>query len=132
MTRSGVAAVAVALIALAGCNGDGDGEPEQEVREVVRGFAKANTDSDGKAFCALVTREFRERITGATGDKVDGQCVRQIDTASGTDIRVITIGLPKIDGDRATVTAELEFAGQRQNRVFELEREDGKFRLAGG
>ena len=37
-----------------------------------------------------------------------------------------------MNGDRATVPAVLRVQGQRQQRVFRLEREDGDWKLAGG
>ena len=131
MRRSALsAAVAIAVAAGVGCGDEPD--EKQQVQQVVRDFAKANTQSDGKAFCGLVTRDFRERLTGATGEEVDDQCVKQVDALKGRTIKVLRIDEPRVKGDTATVTAELDFAGQRQLRTLRLRREEGKFRLTEG
>ena len=129
--RSALAAAgAITVAAVARCGGQPDNE--QQVQQVVREFAKASTQSDGKAFCELVTRDFRERLTGATGEEVDEQCVKQVDALKGRRIKVVRIDEPRVKGDTATVTAELDFAGQRQLRTLRLKREEGKFRLTEG
>ena len=128
--RLGSIAVAIAAAAGAGCGDEPD--EKQQVQQVVRDFATANTRSDGEAFCGLVTRDFRERLTGATGEGVDEQCVKQVDALKGRTIKVIRIDEPRVTGDTATVTAELDFSGQRQLRTLRLRREEGKFRLTEG
>jgi len=125
-----IAGTIAAAAAGAGCGGEPD--EQQQVQQVVRDFAKANTQSDGKAFCGLVTRDFRERLTGATGEQVDEQCVKQVDALKGRRIEVLRIDEPKVTGDTATVTAELDFSGQRQLRTLRLKREEGEFRLTEG
>ena len=120
-------ALLTVVIALAGCGDDKPGKEDAE--SVVRDFAKAVSDSDGKRFCnELVTREYLEQTTGATGDNAVSQCVKQID-ALQRSLKIVKIDKTVIDGDRATVTTQVETQGQRGPQVFRLESQDGEFRL---
>ena len=117
------------MIAFAGCGG---GEPDKgDAEQVIRDFAKAVSDSDGEKFCKdLVTREYLEQTTGATGDNAVSQCVKQIDAQRGS-LKILKIDKTEIDGDRATVTAQVDNQGQEVPQVFRLEKQDGEFRLTG-
>ena len=121
--------VLIVVIALAGCGG---GEPDKgDAEQVIRDFAKAVSDSDGEKFCKdLVTREYLEQTTGATGDNAVSQCVKQIDAQRGS-LKILKIDKTEIDGDRATVTAQVDNQGQEVPQVFRLEKQDGEFRLTG-
>jgi Domain of unknown function (DUF4878) len=121
--------VLIVAIALAGCGG---GEPDRgDAERVIRDFAKAVSDSDGEKFCKdLVTREYLEQTTGATGDNAVSQCVKQIDAQRGS-LKILKIDKTEIDGDRATVTAQVDNQGQEVPQVFRLEKQDGEFRLTG-
>ena len=121
--------VLIVVIALAGCGG---GEPYKgDAEQVIRDFAKAVSDSDGEKFCKdLVTREYLEQTTGATGDNAVSQCVKQIDAQRGS-LKILKIDKTEIDGDRATVTAQVDNQGQEVPQVFRLEKQDGEFRLTG-
>jgi hypothetical protein len=121
--------VLIVAIALAGCGG---GEPDKgDAERVIRDFAKAVSDSDGEKFCKdLVTREYLEQTTGATGDNAVSQCVKQIDAQRGS-LKILKIDKTEIDGDRATVTAQVDNQGQEVPQVFRLEKQDGEFRLTG-
>ena len=53
----------------------------------------------------------------------------QIDSIRGSRIKVVKITKTEVNGDDATVTAELEQQGRKGPQVFRLQREDGEFRL---
>ncbi len=123
-----LAAPLAVLALLAGCGGGKS--DEESVEQVVRDFAEATSESDGDRFCReLITREFLEQTTGAKGDKAEEQCAKQIDALKGADIEIVEIKRTKVDGDKATVTAELEQQGRKGQQTFNLVREDGDFRL---
>lgn len=120
----------IVAIALAGCGGGDDGKDDAE--RVVRDFAKAVTESDGKTFCQeLVTREYLEQTTGATGDNAVSQCEKQIDALKQGSLKITKIDKTEIDGDKATVRAQVETQGRKVPQVFRLEKQDGEFRLTG-
>ena len=119
----------VSVLALvAGCGGGDDDKGDAE--GVIRDFAKAVSDSDGKTFCnELVTRDYLEKTVGATGDNAIKQCEKQIDSLQQESFKVVTFDKTEIDGDRATVTARIETQGRTVPQVFRLEKQDGEFRL---
>lgn len=120
-------AAALCALALGACGGGND---KKDAEGVVRDFAKATSESDGKKFCKeLVTQEFLEQTTGAKGDGAQGSCVKQIDALKGVQIKVAKITKTEVDGDTATVDAQLESQGRKQPQRFRLKKEDGKFRL---
>lgn len=117
--------IAVAML-LTGCGSLGKADAEQTVKD----FAKATSDGDGDKFCKeLVSKEYLEKATLATGDGATDQCVRQISAAKGFDVKIVRIVKTKIDGDKATVTAELRRQGMTGPQVFRLKKEDGRFKL---
>lgn len=116
------------LAVLAGCGGGDDDKGDAE--RVIRDFAKAVTESDGKTFCnELVTRDYLEKTVGATGDNAIKQCEKQIDRLQQGTLKVVSFDKTEIDGDRATVTARIETQGRTVPQVFRLEKQDGEFRL---
>lgn len=119
----------VSILALvAGCGGGDDDKGDAE--GVIRDFAKAVSESDGKTFCnELVTRDYLEKTVGATGDNAIKQCERQIDSLQQESFKVVKFDKTEIDGDRATVTARIETRGRAIPQVFRLEKQDGEFRL---
>ena len=120
----------IVAIALAGCGG-GDANAG-DAEQVIRDFAEAVSKSDGDKFCKeLVTREYLEQTTGATGDNAVSQCVKQIDSLQQGSFKIVKIDKTTIDGDKATVTAQVETQGRKVPQVFRLEKQDGKFRLTG-
>lgn len=125
----GLSATALTTFALAACGGGGD--PKEKAEQTVRDFLAATSSSDGGKACGLVTTEFLEQSTGAKGDKAKDACKKQIDSLKDADVKVTKIAKVEIDGDRATVTAELERSGQKRPQVFKLKKQDGDFRLAG-
>lgn len=128
MRRALIAAGLTSALLLGACGGGDDGE--KQAQQVVRDFAKAISESDGKTFCQkLVTHEFLEQTTQAKGKNAEDQCERQINALKGQTYRVVKITKTEINGDKATVTAELEAQGQKRPQVFRLQKEDGDFRL---
>jgi predicted lipid-binding transport protein (Tim44 family) len=126
--RSVALAATLLVVALAACGGD----DQKEVRQAVRDFVRATDRQDAAAFCGLVTREYIEQSTGASGDRAVRACRRQLRAVRGLTLRLVRIGRVEVDGDRARATAVLHTQGRRQVRRFLLEREDGDWRLAGG
>ncbi len=118
----------VSVLALvAGCGG---GDDKSDAEGVIRDFAKAVTEADGKTFCnELVTRDYLEKTVGATGDNATKQCEKQIDSLQQGSFKVVKFDKTVIDGDRATVTARIETQGRTVPQVFRLEKQDGEFRL---
>ena len=100
---------------------------------MVRDFATAVNERDGGRFCTeLTTREYVEKVTGAKGDSAISQCERQIKQIRQPEYKVVRFVKTSIDGDRATVTAQLDHQGRTQRQVFRLVKEDGDFRLTSG
>jgi len=115
---------------LAACGGAND---RQDAERTVRDFVKATNEHDADKFCdELVTRDFLEQTTGATGDGAEGQCKSQLASLKGVDLELVRIEKTTVDGDRATVRVRLATQGQARDQVLRLEKEDGRFKLAGG
>jgi predicted lipid-binding transport protein (Tim44 family) len=127
--RPAALAATLLLLALAAACG---GDDQKEVRRAVRDFVRATDRQDAAAFCALVTREYIEQSTGASGDRAERACRQQLRAVRGLSLRLVRIGRVEVDGDHARATAVLDTQGERQVRRFLLEREDGDWRLAGG
>jgi hypothetical protein len=120
------------LLALAGCGGGGDDDPD-EVTQTLRDFVTATNERDGKTLCGdLLTQEYMEKATGATGDQAEDACRQQLDLTTGLQLDLISIGRTKVDGDEATVRAVIGTDGVRSPRLFRLEKEDGRWKLADG
>jgi hypothetical protein len=123
------ALILVLAIGLAGCGGGG-GDDRSDVEGVLKDFAKAVSESDGEKFCNdLVTREYLEKTVGATGDNAVEQCEKQISSRRQGSFKIVKFDKVEIDGDKATVTAQIEFGGAKAPQVFQLEKQDGDFRL---
>jgi hypothetical protein len=120
------------LLAIAGCGGGGDDDPD-EVTQTLRDFVTATNERDGKTLCGdLLTQEYMEKATGATGDQAENACRQQLDLTTGLQLDLISIGRTKVDGDEATVRAVIDTDGVRAPRLFRLEKEDGRWKLADG
>jgi predicted lipid-binding transport protein (Tim44 family) len=119
----------VAAFLIAACGGD----DRKDVEQTVRDFVRATDHRDADAFCdELVTQEFLEQSTGATGDRAKDACKQQLRAVTGLRVKLVRIRTIDIDEDRATVTAVLQTQGRRQPRLLRLKREDGDWKLAGG
>jgi ketosteroid isomerase-like protein len=129
VARRPFAALALAvLIALGGCGGNDTHAPEQVVRE----FVNATRAGDADKLCdEILSPEFIARATGAKRGET-AECKRQLGTGKGLGLSLAKIERAKVNGDHATVTAVLRLQGQPQRRVFQLEKQDGDWKLAGG
>jgi ketosteroid isomerase-like protein len=129
MARRAVPICLLALL-LAGCGGGGD--DKQQAEQTVRDFVKAVNTRDADTYCDdLITKQFREKSTFATGDKASASCKREMKAITGLHIRLVRIVSTKVDGDSATVTAVLGRAGQELKQQLRLQKEDGDWKLAG-
>ena len=131
MARFAVPICLLALV-LAACGGGG-GDDKAKAEQTVRDFVKAVNTRDADAYCDdLITKEFREKTTFATGDKASESCKREMKAITGLHIRLVKIVSTKVDGDKATVTAVLGRSGQELKQQLRLQKEDGDWKLAGG
>ena len=122
-------ALVLLAFALAACGGD----DEADAQQVVRDFVTATNERDGDTLCGeLLTQEFKEKATGATGDRVDEVCKQQLELTQDFELELISIGKTTVEGDRATVRTMLNTDGVEAPRIFQLEKEDGDWRLASG
>jgi ketosteroid isomerase-like protein len=120
------------LVVLAGCGGGG-GSDQEDAEKTVREFIQASNARDAGKLCDdLLSQQFVEQTTLATGDKAREACKRQYTQLKAARIELIDIQRAEVDGDKARVMAVLEVQGQRANRVFRLVEADGRWRLAGG
>jgi hypothetical protein len=124
--------LAVLALVLAACGG-GDGDDTEDVRQVLRDFVAATNARDGDELCGeLLTQEYLEKYTGATGDAADDACRQQLELIKGLKLRLVRIDRVEVDGDEATVRATISAGGQRMNRRFGLAKEDGAWKLDSG
>jgi ketosteroid isomerase-like protein len=114
---------------LAGCGGDDKKEAEQTVRD----FVKAVNERDADAYCEdLITEEFREKSTFATGDQASESCKRQLKAIKGLHIELVRIVRTKVDGDKATTTVVFRRSEQQVRQQIQLEKDGGDWKIAGG
>ena len=120
------------LLALAGCGGGADDDPD-EVRQTVRDFVEATNQRDGETLCGeLLTQEYLEKSTLATGDQAGEACREQLDRTVDLRLKLISVGKTEVDGDEATVRVVIDTDGVQAPRLFRLEREDDRWKLADG
>jgi ketosteroid isomerase-like protein len=125
-----LAPLLVLVVLLGACGGGDDGA---EVRQTIRDFVKATNARDGDRLCDdLVTQDYLEKATGATGDKASDACKQQLGLITGLKLRLLDLRDPKVEGDSATVRATIAIGSQRTPRRFELRKEDGDWKLASG
>src|SRR6266511_430663 len=132
MSRS-LAAPLACLLAAGAVGACGGGNDKSDAEQTVKDFVKAANDRDGDKFCGqLVTQEFLEQSTGATGDKAEDACKQQLKSLRGFGLKLIEIKKTEVNGDKATVTAVFETQGQRQQNPLRLKKDGGRFKIAGG
>ena len=120
------------LLALAGCGG-GEGDDPDEVRQTVRDFVEATNQRDGETLCGeLLTQEYLEKSTRFTGDQAGKACREQLDRTVDLRLKLISVGKTEVDGDEATVRVVIDTDGVQAPRLFRLEREDDRWKLADG
>ncbi len=125
-----LAPLLVLVLVLGACGG---GDDSAQIKQTVRDFVRATNDRDGDRLCDdLVTHDYLEKATGATGDKANDACKQQLDLITGLKLRLISLGEPKVSGDSATMRATIAIGSQRTPRRFELNKEDGDWKLASG
>jgi hypothetical protein len=130
VARVGCILLLLAVLALAACGGGNDAS---DARQTVRDFVTATNARDGDELCGhLLTRDYMEKATGATGGAAEKACKQQLDLLKGLSIRLVSIGKTTVEGDKATVRAVIVASGQRSSRVFTLAKEDGVWKLQGG
>jgi hypothetical protein len=117
------------VLALGSCGG---GDDEEQIDATVRDFVSAANDRDAEAFCGeIVTQEFLEKTTGATGDDAQDECRRQLKAIKGLRVKLVRIGKTEIDGDRATVRVVLRAQGVTAPETLRLEKQDEDWKLSG-
>jgi hypothetical protein len=120
----------VPVLAVAACGGGNDAA---DARQTVRDFVTATNARDGDRLCGhLLTQDYMEKATGATGDAATRACKQQLELLTGLKIRLVSIGKTTVDGDKATVQAVIVASGQRSSRVFSLAKEGGDWKLEAG
>ena len=118
------------LTLAAGCGGGNDA---QDAEAVVRDFVTAVNERDADTYCdELITEEFREQSTFSEGDEARASCKSQLKAIKGLRIELVRIAGSRVDGDKATVTAVLRRSGTPIRQRFELERDGGDWKIAGG
>ena len=124
-----VVAIICLVALLAGCGGDDQEDAEQTVRD----FVTAVNERDADAYCDdLITEEFREKSTFATGDRASESCKRELKAIKGLHIELVRIVRTKVDGDRATTTVVFRRSGRQVRQRVLLEKDGGDWKIAGG
>jgi hypothetical protein len=127
-----VAALLLLLLPALAFGGCGGGDDEEQIDETVRDFVNAANDRDADTFCGeIVTQEFLEKTTGATGDDAQDECRRQLKAIKGLRVKLVRIGKTEIDGDKATVRAVIRAQGVTAPETLRLEKQDGDWKLSG-
>jgi Domain of unknown function (DUF4878) len=120
----------VPILAVPACGGGNDAA---DAKQAVRDFVTATNARDGDKLCGhLLTQDYMEKATGATGDAAKKACKQQLQLLTGLKIRLVSIGKTTVDGDKASVRAVIVASGQRSSRVFSLAKEDGDWKLRAG
>ena len=128
MRRLLAALLLPAALALPACGGGDDAGPEQVVRE----FIDATNDHDAEKLCDdLLSPAFIAKTTGAKEGDTE-TCKKQLGAVRGLRLTLVEVKKTEVAGDSATVSAVLRVDGARQPREFELTKQDGDWKLAGG
>src|SRR5919197_3731398 len=104
--------VLLAALWLAACGGGND---KQEAEQTVRDFVTATNERDADKLCDdLLSKDFIEQTTGATGDKAISTCKQQLKLLRPTRRRLVRIVSTKVEDDKASVKTILETQNQPQ------------------
>jgi hypothetical protein len=129
MRHSVIAALVLVSALAAGCGGGSD---EDDAKATVAQFFSAIQKKNTAKLCDdLLTKDFIEQTTGATGDRAGQECRRQFKALRTANIKLAKVEKVEIDGDNARVAATIESQGQPRPQVFHLKKEGGDWRLAG-
>ena len=129
MARLALLTIVCALL-VGACGG---GDDNAEVKQTVRDFVTATNARDGDKLCNdVLTQDYLEKATGATGSEARDACKQQLDLITGLKLRLVQLGEPKVDGDSATINATIATGSQQAPRRFRLQKEDGNWKLASG
>jgi hypothetical protein len=127
-----LATILAAALALAACGGDG-GDDSKDAQQTVREFIRATNERDADTFCGdVVSDDFKEQLTGASGDRAQKLCEEQIKVVKSPRLELVRITKTEVNGDEAEVTAQIKAQGQTREQAFRLKDEDGDWRIAGG
>jgi hypothetical protein len=130
VSRSAAALLTLAAMALGSCGGGGGDADDAE--KVVREFVSATNARDSDKLCdEVLSPSFIAESTGAEEGDTEA-CKKQLDAVRGLRLSLVDIRRTTVDGDKAKVVAVLRVQGQRQRREFQLEKQDGDWKLAGG
>lgn len=131
VVRVVVTALLVLAPALTACGGGGN--DQADARQAVRDFVTATNARDGDKLCGkLLTREYMEKATGASGSGAEKACKQQLQLLRGLRLELTSVGRAAVNGDKATVRAVIVASGQRTSRVFTLAKQDGNWKLSSG
>ena len=76
-------------LALSACGG---GDDSGDAKQAVRDFVQATNDRDGDRLCGdLLSQEYMEKATGASGDQAEDACKDQLNLIKGLKLRLIAI-----------------------------------------
>lgn len=128
------AAALVVAIGLAACGSGGRGaDDEAKAKSAVSQFFTALERRDAARLCdKLLTKDFIQQTTGATGDRAGKECRAQFRQLRTQGVRLVRVEKVRVRGDKARAVATIRTQGQTLPRVLSLKKEDGDWRLAGG
>jgi hypothetical protein len=125
-----LALVLALAVALGACGG---GDDAKDAQQAVRDFVEATNAHDGDRLCEdLLSQDYLEKYTGATGDRADDACKQQLSLITGLRLRLVSINDTKVGDDTATVRVTIAMRGERTPRVFRLVKQDGDWKLDSG
>jgi hypothetical protein len=126
----GLVVAATLVSAVPGCGGGNDRE---DAEKAVREFARAANERNADKLCGeLVTEEFVEMATLATGEAARKACREGFADLNRPQLEIVSFEKTEIDGDRAIVTTRVNVGEEPRVQVFELAKEGGKFRVNSG
>ena len=98
----------------------------------MRDFVSATNDHDSDKLCdELLSPRLHRRVHRRQGGRHEA-CKKQLDAVKGLRLSLVDIRADHRERRQGQVVAVLQVQGQRQRRVFQLEKHDGDWKLAGG